>query len=183
MTPASGPELEQRRIGLAGDAEERLVGEEHDHELRRGLELLPVPLRAELRDVVAHLARVRLHVRPARVLVLRLERVEVRGQGRLRVDDDVLAAGQLDDEVGPQHAPVGVRDRRLLGEVAVREHSGKLDHALELDLAPAAAHVRRAERRAEVSRLGAELLLPLRQRLHLLGQATRRHAGGSWSSA
>ena len=120
--------------------------------------------------MVAHLARVRLHVPPPRVLVLRLERVEIRGEGRLRIDDDVLAARQLDDEVGPQHAPVGIRDRRLLGEVAVREHPRELDDALELDLAPAAAHVRRAERGAEVSGLGAELLLPLRQRLHLLGQ-------------
>ena len=106
----------------------------------------------------------------ARVLVLGLERVEVGGQRRLRVDDDVLAARQLDDEVGAEHAPVGVGRRRLLVEVAVREHPGELDDALELDLAPAAAHVRRAERGAQVAGLGAELLLPLRERLHLLGQ-------------
>src|SRR5581483_3474515 len=50
----------------------------------------------------------------------------------------------------------------LLGaEVAVLDHAGELDDALQLHLAPAAAHVRRAERGDEVARLGAKPLLPV----------------------
>src|SRR5262249_47498249 len=65
---------------------------------------------------------------------------------------------------------------RLRAEVAVLEHPCKLDDALELDLAPAAAHVRRAQRGHEATGLGAELLLavgdlaePLADRRHLAG--------------
>ena len=64
--------------------------------------------------------------------------------------------------------------RRLLLEVAVGEHPGELDDAPELHLAPAAAHVRRAQRRAEAARLRAQPFLALGKGLHLLGQGSVR---------
>ena len=69
-----------------------------------------------------------------------------------------MAAGQLDGEVGAQPARVGER-RRLLVEVAVLEHPGELDHALQLHFAPASAHARRAQRADQVLGLEPQLLL------------------------
>ena len=81
-------------------------------------------------------------------------------QRRLGVDDHLLAAGQLDDEVGPQQA-VSVGDRGLLDEVAVRRHPRQLDDASELQLAPAPARLRLAQRRDERAGLGAQRSWPL----------------------
>ena len=66
-----------------------------------------VALRAKLREVRAHLPRVLGEQRLTRRLVGRLERLEIGVERRLRVDDDVLAARQADDDVGP-HAAVAV---------------------------------------------------------------------------
>ena len=95
------------------------------------------------------------------------ERLEVCLPGTLGVDDHGLSAGQLDDEVGAQAPFLG--SEVMLGlEVAVLEHAGHLDHATELDLAPAAADVRPVAQRAdEVARLAAELLLRLGELAHL----------------
>ena len=70
----------------------------------------------------------------------------------LRVDDDRLAAGDPDDEVGSQQLAVGVARRGLGDEVAVLEHARELDHVAQLRLAPAAADVRRAQRVCQVAR-------------------------------
>ena len=92
---------------------------------------------------VAHLARVVGHAgRARRVVGALLVRAEVAGERHLRVDHDRLAAGQLHDHVGAEHAAVVARDRLLLVEVAVGQHPGHLDHPPQLDLAPAAARVR-----------------------------------------
>ena len=57
----------------------------------------------------------------------------------------VLAARQADDDVGPDAAlVVAALNRVLLGEVAVLDHAGELDDALQLELAPAAADARAA---------------------------------------
>ncbi len=53
-----------------------------------------------------------------------------------------LAPRQLHDHVGTQLAAIFTGQRVLLVEVAVRQHPGHLDHAFELDLAPAATRVR-----------------------------------------
>ena len=115
----------------------------------------PVRLPPELLHVLAELARVIGEPRAPLAVVSRLDRLEVRGERRLRVDDDVPAAGEVDDEIGA-HAALVRRDRLLLLEVAVVEHAGELDHAPELKLAPAAARLRRAERLHEVRRLAAD---------------------------
>ena len=81
-------------------------------------------------------------------VVGRLDRVEVRGERHLRVDDHDLPAGKAHDQVGAE--PAVVRGRRhLLVEVAVGQHPRQLDDSLELDLAPATADMRCAERRRE----------------------------------
>ena len=59
---------------------------------------------------------------------------------------------------------------RLLLEVAVVEHSRHLHDAPKLDLAPAPAHARRAERLDQVAGLGLEPVLGLGHRLDLLEQ-------------
>ena len=82
-------------------------------------------------------------------VVGRLERVEVGSERSLRVHHHVLAAGNPDDEIRPHDAVVG-RRRRLRDEVAVLDHAGVLHDVPELRLAPAAAHVRRAQGVREV---------------------------------
>ena len=73
-----------------------------------------------------------------------------------------LPPGSFTTRSGRRSRPSSSRLARLLDEVAVREHPRQLDHALELHLAPAAADVRRAERRDETAGLLAEALLSLR---------------------
>ena len=75
----------------------------------------------------------------------------------------VFEPGSLHDEVGAETA-VFRRHVRLRLEVAVLEHPRHLDDSPELDLSPAAAHVRPvAEGAHEVPGLGAELALTSRR--------------------
>ena len=103
--------------------------------------------------MVADETRVARKVAAARVVVLGLGGVEVGLERRLGVDDDALAARELHDQVGSEQPALVVALARLLDEVAVRDHAGQLDDALELDLAPAPAYVRRPQRRHEAARL------------------------------
>ena len=64
---------------------------------------------AEADDVVLDLARVVLQLHVAQRIVVALGRVEERRQRDFRVDDDVLSARQLDDDVGRQPAVFAVR--------------------------------------------------------------------------
>src|SRR6185312_17211236 len=82
----------------------------------------------------------------------------------------VLASRQVDDEVWDEQRAVAVAGRGLLAKVAVFEHAGQLDDALELDLAPPAADVRRSQCGPQAPGLGPQTLLPLCERAHLLGQ-------------
>ena len=59
-----------------------------------------ISFRRELRDVQPHLFGVVREQRLSRRLVRRIERPEIRIERRLRIDDDALAAGKLDDDVG-----------------------------------------------------------------------------------
>jgi len=122
----------------------------------------------ELGDVLAHLAGVALEVPLALVHVVGAERSEVRLDRDLRVDHDALPAGELHDHVRPEETARVVALALLLVEVAVLNHPGELDDALQLHFAPTAAHVRRAQRRHEVAGLGAEPLLSFGDRLQLL---------------
>ena len=95
--------------------------------------------------MVANLAGVRLEVPRALGVVGRLAGVEVRRERNLGVDDHDLLARETNDQIGPQPSIVG-RDCDLLVEVAVGQHAGKLDDALELNLPPASPDVRRPQR-------------------------------------
>ena len=142
--------LLQRRVVLVRDTEVGLVREEHHDEVGRRIELPPVPLGGRAcrcaREPGARDPRSGAALR----VVGRLERVEIRGERRLRVDDDVLPAGDAHDEIGAQSAVVG-RHGRLRDVVAVLDHAGVLDDVAQLRLAPAPADVRRAERVREAA--------------------------------
>ena len=99
----------------------------------------------------------------------RLERVEIGLQRRLRIDHDLLAAGQANDHVGTQASAVG-RDRTLFDEVAVVQHTGHLDRAAKLHFSPASAHVRRAQGLYQLGGFRLQLLLRAGERDDLLAQ-------------
>ena len=100
--------------------------------------------------------------------------VEERIEGRLRVDDEALAARKLDHQVGPEQPSLVGALARLLDEIAVRDHAGELDDALELHLAPAPTNVRCAQGGDEVARLLLQPGLPLGDRTQLLDDARHR---------
>ena len=81
--------------------------------------------------------------------------VEIGLEGDLGIDYDMLATGQVHDEIRPQSATLAVAagDGNLLAEIAVLEHAGHFDNTLELHFAPAAPHARRTQRRDEVAGL------------------------------
>ena len=105
--------LDQRRVGLERGAVQMLAGQEHDDEVGSAVEPGPVRLVGQRLDVLAQQPRVISKVALALGLVTRLVGVENALQRRLGVDDDLLAARQLDDQVGAQGRVVA-RDRRLL---------------------------------------------------------------------
>ena len=86
-----------------------------------------------------------------------------------------LPPGQVDDQVRAQRRLVA-GDRGLLGEVAVPDHAGELDHVAELHLAPLPAGVRLAQRGHERARLGPQPLAGLGERLQLGLEAPARLA-------
>ena len=84
----------------------------------------------------AHLRRVAAHGVITCRVVRRLDRIEVGLHRGFRIDDDRLAAGQVDDEVGSEFFPF-VGGCCVLGfEITVFLHAGEFDHAAELDFAP-----------------------------------------------
>ena len=105
--------------------------------------------------MIANLARVRPQPRRPHVVVRGVLRVEERLERCLRVYDDLFAARQMDDQVGPLAAVIA-REGRLLVEIAPLHHAGHLDHAAELHLAPAPADRRGPQRLRQGVRRGAE---------------------------
>ena len=91
--------FDEARILLEGGAEKCLAGEEHDYELRRGLELFPIILAAKRLHVIADLPGVIGEAGASRFFIGRFEGVEEGLQRRLGIDHHVLAAGQLHDEI------------------------------------------------------------------------------------
>ena len=101
--------LLERRVVLVRDAEVRLVREEHHDEVGRRLELAPVALRRRAssrgREPGVR-GRRGVRSRSASSDVSKASRYAV--ERRLRVDDDVLAAGDAHDEIGSQRSPSSV---------------------------------------------------------------------------
>ena len=106
--------------------------------------------------------------------VVALGGVEEGRERHLGVDDDLLAAGEVDDEVRPGDAVDGGR-RHLGVEVAVLEHAGDLDDSTQLHLAPGAARLRGRQSADERVGLGLQLLGRHRGQPHRLHQ---RGVGG-----
>ena len=76
--------------------------------------------------------------------------LDVGVERNLGVDDDVAPARQTHDEVGPQD-PLAGAERRLLHEIAVRDHACQLDDPAKLHFAPAPAGAGRAHRGREAA--------------------------------
>ena len=100
---------------------------------------------------------------------MRLDRIQIRDERRLRVDDDIPASREPYHHIGAQ-SPIASFDGRLLDEIAMLEHAGHLHHPSQLQLAPAATAHRLAQRPYEISRFTLKIALPGCQRAHLRGQ-------------
>ena len=164
--------LDQRGVGLERRVVEVLAGQEQDHEVGRLRELRPVAACRQLAHVVAQQPRVLGQVPVAVDVTGGVVGVQEGLQRRLGVDHHLLAAGHVHDQVGAQGAIV-VAHRHLLGEVAVADHAGHLDHVSQLHLPPAATRLGLAQGRHQRSGLAAQTLLRLDHRAQLLLQ----HAG------
>ena len=72
--------------------------------------------------------------------IIGFQGVKVRGKGNLGIDDDVAATGQIDEHVRADDAPA-----QWGGDLAIKVHvfghTAELNHALQLHLAPTAAHI------------------------------------------
>ena len=117
--------------------------------------------------MVAHMARMRVHMLLAVFLVVRLDGVQIAFERRLRVDDDRFPAGKTHDHVGPQTAVLPAY-RLLLHEIHVFRHACHLQYVPQLMLSPPAPGLRLPERLDEAAGLRAQVRLALRQALHLL---------------
>ena len=104
------------------------------------------------------LARVIEHASGASRLVGRLQGGQVSGQRNLGIDDDLLITGQIDDDVGAE-APIVVGERKLLLEVAVRQHSGKFKGLAKVQLAPDATSLWIAQGLHQVAGFGVQRFL------------------------
>ncbi len=58
----------------------------------------------------------------------------------------------------------------LFDEVAILQHAREFDHAAQLNLTPASAHMRSTQRSNQISSFGLQLHLRSGQRLHLFAQ-------------
>ena len=121
--------------------------------------------------MLAHLASVTAQLLALFVGIGVVERRQIGLQRRLGVDHDLLLPGQLDQQIRPLLA-LRIAECLLLDKVAVLQHAGELDHAPQLNLTPATADGRRAQRPRQVGRLGLQLVLRTGQ-----GAQLRRQLG------
>lgn len=157
---AVGTGFNQGRVLFEGGAEEAFAGKKEDHEFRGGLELVPVGLGGEALDVLPDLSGVGAEFFAAQEVGVGLLGVEVGVEGAFGVDNDLAVAGEADDEVGTEASVGGGGGGGgLLEEVAVFEHAGEFDDALELDFAPASADLGGAEGLDEAGGFAVEFLL------------------------
>ena len=162
--------LEQFRPLGERRGQELVTGQEQHRELGAALELRPVALGGELAHARLDLLRMALERHAALLLAGGLERGEVGVERRLGVDHQVARFGHVHDQVRAQRAFLADH-LQLLGEVAVLAQAGELHQAAQRQLAPAAAHLRAAQRRDQVARLALQLRLAAGERLDLRAQA------------
>jgi len=106
-------------------------------------------------------------------VVVGLVGVEERAQRHLGVDVDEAALGERHLQVGTDRRPRGGLGGLLQHEVAVLAQTGQLDHALQLQLAPGAPHLRLAQRRDQSGGLPAQVLAGESHLAHLVAQVDR----------
>ena len=174
MTPSRQPSSLEHAVLLLGDADEPLVRDEHDHEVGRRLELRASTTSARAcRGGRAPGARDRRDSGCATSRPPPRRRRGTRRAGPWRRRRPACRRGSARRGRAAAARP-RCRGRRLLLEVAVGEHAGRLDDVPELDLAPAAAYVRRAQRLDEVAGLEPEALLRAGKRVQMLGDGAVR---------
>jgi len=128
-----------------GGGEEGFAGEEEDDKFWGRVELLLVVFAAELLDVGADLGGVAGEGSFAHCVVVGFDGIEVGVHRGFGVDNDVLSAGEFDNEIGAE-AFAFIRGGGGLGfEVAVLLHACHFDDAAELDLTPLSTAVGLAE--------------------------------------
>ena len=94
---------------------------------------------------------------------------EIGVERRLGVDHQVARIGHVHDQIRAQRAFLADH-LQLLGEVAVLAEAGKLHQAAQRELAPAAAHLRAAQRGDQIARLALQQRLAAGERLDLGAQ-------------
>ncbi len=115
--------------------------------------------------MTAHLGGVLGEPGGAHLFVRRVGGLAVGVVGGLGVDDDLLAAGQADNEIGTETA-----GRLLFNEVAIGAHARHLDDAAQLQLPPGAGGGGGAQRGGELGGLGLQGDLGGAERLQLFGK-------------
>lgn len=170
--------VHERGVGVEGGAEELVAGEEEDDEFGGGLELLPVVFGAEGVDVAADLLSVFGEAGGTDGFVGGFGRGAEGFEGRFGVDDDALAAGEADDEVGAEGA-----GGFLFAEVAVAEHVGHFDDAAELEFAPGAGVGGGAEGGGEAGGFGLKLELGGVEGAELFGEGAVGFLAGVFDGA
>ena len=171
--PAGGGVLEQAAVGLQRGRQERLAGHEQHHELRGLRQGAPVALRGRAASTCVRSWRA---CRCEVVGALRRRRRcrwrrGTRRAAPWRRPPRLRPPARWTTRSGRRRA---VRRARLLGEVAAVHQAGQLDRPAQVQLAPAAAHLRLAAARStgtasrgagvggvpHVGHLLAELALP-----------------------
>ena len=131
----------QIRHFLQGGLEEGIGRQEAHHELRGVQVCAPVPLGRQLVDVGSHVAGEPRHLGVVLLGILALGGVEEGRQWSFGVDVDAPITREPHRHVRALRSALG--GRCLLGlKIAVFQHSGHLGGALQLHLAPGAAHLR-----------------------------------------
>ena len=132
--------------------ESRLARNEHDDEIGRfgprPVEQRLIALAAQLVDMSAHRAQMILHGTRGFLGRRALGIGHVSRQRNLRVDDDPLALGQLQDHVGTQVVALLVLQVVLRLVVDALGQMRTVENRLEKHLAPVALHFRVAFQRA-----------------------------------
>ncbi len=154
---------------LESGGEQRVTGYEGHHELRRGIDPLPVLLLGQRVDVGLHLATVTGQAASAKGFVVGLVGVQESLHGYLGIDRHIPPAGKMHDHVRSKPTAVGVR-RHLLVKVAVLEHARHLDHSSELQFTPTAAGLRGSQGGDQIAGLLLQLVVRGGQVLHLFGE-------------
>jgi hypothetical protein len=94
--------------------------------------------------MIADLTRVRLESCDPHFVIGSVLRIQERLQRRLCVHNDVLAARQMNDQIGAEPAVVALKVL-LFVEVASLQHARNLDDPPQLHFSPPAANGRRSQ--------------------------------------